>query len=121
MLANTCPTIYTQKVIDLFYWFTIKHRYLKQNLIILDFGEVDFVVIGGGSAGAVVAGRLSEINAWNVLLLEAGKDESNFTEIPSMGRYVQNSEYNWGFNSTPQETCCLGNFFQLLIISALCK
>ncbi|KAF5286483.1 hypothetical protein FQR65_LT12566 [Abscondita terminalis] len=80
--------------------------FLPKNAKPKDFGTYDFVVVGAGSAGAVLANRLSEVGCWRILLLEAGKEGNDFTEIPGMVTYAIRSENNWGYNSTPQATCC---------------
>ncbi|KAH0817401.1 hypothetical protein GEV33_005390 [Tenebrio molitor] len=63
--------------------------------------EYDFVVVGGGSAGAVVASRLSEISNWTVLLLEAGGDENEISDIPAMSGYTQMSQFDWMYQTSP--------------------
>nr|CAD7452118.1 unnamed protein product [Timema tahoe] len=70
--------------------------------------DYDFIVVGGGSAGAVVASRLSEIPDWNVLLIEAGGDPTIESEIPLLYPYLQKSEIDWQYKTEPQSGACLG-------------
>ncbi|CAG9770881.1 unnamed protein product [Ceutorhynchus assimilis] len=69
--------------------------------------EYDFIVVGAGSAGAVVASRLSEIPEWNVLLIEAGNDEPTGTQVPSMFLNFIGSEIDWAFQTEPEQQACL--------------
>ncbi|XP_047346924.1 uncharacterized protein LOC124947997 [Vespa velutina] len=69
--------------------------------------EYDFIVIGGGSAGAVVANRLSEISNWNILLLEAGPDENEITDVPSLAAYLQLTKLDWKYKIEATGRACL--------------
>ena len=73
----------------------------------------DFIVVGAGSAGAVVANRLSENPDWRVLLLEAGGDESELSDIPVMAAYLQLGNMDWKYKTLPQPgRACLGHVNQ---------
>lgn len=67
-----------------------------------------FHIVGSGSAGAVVASRLSEVENWNVLLLEAGGDETEISDVPLMAGYLQLSKMDWQYKTEPSGTFCLG-------------
>ncbi|KAK5644075.1 hypothetical protein RI129_007920 [Pyrocoelia pectoralis] len=73
-----------------------------------DYGTFDHIVVGAGAAGAVTASRLSEDKNRSILLLEAGGEETDFTDIPSMNGYALGLEYNWNYYTIPQKTSCLG-------------
>ena len=58
-------------------------------------------MIGAGSAGAVVASRLSEIKNWSILLIEAGGDENEISDVPALSGYLQLSEMDWKYQTEP--------------------
>ena len=64
----------------------------------------DFVVIGGGTAGLVIASRLSEDPSISVLVLEAGADMTADprVNIPIFYAALLGSDADWKFQSSPQ-------------------
>ena len=64
--------------------------------------EFDFVVVGGGSAGAVIASRLSEDPACRVALIEAGERPPEISALPIAPPAMQlNAATDWMFTADP--------------------
>lgn len=64
----------------------------------------DYVIVGGGTAGCVLANRLSASGAYDVLVLEAGpRDRYPWIHIPiGYAKTMFNPRYNWGFYTEPE-------------------
>lgn len=66
--------------------------------------EADYIIVGAGSAGCVLADRLSADGQHKVVLLEyGGSDRSVFIQMPAALAYPMNSKrWNWGYESEPE-------------------
>ncbi|KAL7630940.1 UNVERIFIED_CONTAM: hypothetical protein RMT77_018773 [Armadillidium vulgare] len=69
--------------------------------------EYDFIIVGAGSAGAVVANRLSETPDFQVLLLEAGGDETGITDTPGFAFKFIGTEKDWNYTVDSDSKYCL--------------
>lgn len=67
--------------------------------------EFDFIIVGAGSAGCVLANRLSENGRYSVAVLEAGPRDRNFwIHLPiGYGKTMWDPRVNWKFHTEPEE------------------
>lgn len=67
--------------------------------------QFDFIIVGGGTAGCVLADRLSENGRYTVLMLEAGgRDQGFWISIPAgFSKLLTGSRFNWRFETEPEE------------------
>ncbi|KAK9496926.1 hypothetical protein O3M35_012875 [Rhynocoris fuscipes] len=78
----------------------------KDSSALLTKFEFDFIIVGAGSAGCVLANRLSANPDWSVLLIEAGGDETYLTDTPALHNALFNTEVDWNYTTVRQKRAC---------------
>lgn len=64
----------------------------------------DYVIVGAGSAGCVLANRLSEDSSCSVALVEAGGEpDPRLAHVPGAATWMQNTRSDWAFTTVPQK------------------
>ncbi|XP_050560710.1 ecdysone oxidase [Spodoptera frugiperda] len=68
---------------------------------IKNYEKFDFIIVGGGTAGCVLANRLSAIPEWKILLVEAGDDAPIEADIPGLYGTLYHTRYDWDYVTAP--------------------
>jgi choline dehydrogenase len=71
----------------------------------------DTIVVGAGTGGCVMAGRLTEDPGRKVLVLEAGRAAPLPSRMPAMWISMVNTEVDWGYHTVPQPGCRMRRIF----------
>ncbi len=78
-----------------------------------DAKAYDYVIVGGGTAGCVLASRLSEDPSVSVLVIEAGKEGGGLNgRIPLTFTKMFRTDVDWDYTTTPQNEKLFGKEMQ---------
>ncbi|KAK9885236.1 hypothetical protein WA026_010739 [Henosepilachna vigintioctopunctata] len=96
--------------ISLFGWFV---SYSDYEDLLICYGctkidaAYDFVIVGGGTAGCVLARRLAENSSASILIIEAGGRGNGVLSVPVISPLLQQSNFDWKYKTTRQSNACL--------------
>lgn len=76
--------------------------------ILNDHIEFDFIIVGAGSAGSVLANRLTEVENWKILLIEAGDNPTATSEIPAFVLQLLSTPEDYFYDVEPEKLACHG-------------
>lgn len=94
LLASQCALIYPSDYPD-----NCAPYLISENLDI----EFDFIIVGGGVAGSVLANRLSELSKWKILLIEAGHDPPLTARVPKFYKALLDGSIDWKYFAEPED------------------